>query len=420
MLDRTQQVVPTGTEVRAIADIKVGNRHRKDLGDIARFAQNLADLGHMLHPVVVNSNDELVAGYRRLAAAKAAGWDKVPVTVIDLPSIVAGEFAENACRKNFLPSEIDAIRRTLEPLEQAAARARQLAGLRRGRQQSDPVPESFRHGETRNKVAAYVGVSGRTLDKVREVCAAAEAEERFAPLVAEMDRTGKVHRPYAELRRIRAEESEALPSTGHGSNAQIIRGDFREQGHAVADNSVDLIFTDPPYRRQDVQQFGALAQFAARVLVEGGSLITYFGNRMLPEVLQLMTPHLDYHWLCTVSITGGKTNLPGKSVGVQIGHKPLLWFTKGTRRTSTSVADHIKSERGNKSQHPWAQGETEATHFIKYLSRNGSLIVDPFCGSATTGVAALKGGRCFIGFEIDPETARKAKARIARLRGEGE
>jgi hypothetical protein len=39
------------------------------------------------------------------------------ISIIDLAEIVRGEFAENAFRKSFLPSEIDSIRRALEPIE---------------------------------------------------------------------------------------------------------------------------------------------------------------------------------------------------------------------------------------------------------------------------------------------------------------
>ena len=45
-------------------------------------------------------------------------------TVVYLDDVVRGEFAENAIRKSFLPSEIDAIRRAMEPIEKEAARER--------------------------------------------------------------------------------------------------------------------------------------------------------------------------------------------------------------------------------------------------------------------------------------------------------
>jgi ParB-like chromosome segregation protein Spo0J len=123
MLNRIQAPPATG-EVRGITQIKVGKRHRRVLGDIQPLAQSMAEVG-LMHPPVITSNNELIAGYRRLEAAKLLGWTEVPVTVINLTSIVHGELAENALRKDFLPSEIDAIRRTLEPLERAAARERQ-------------------------------------------------------------------------------------------------------------------------------------------------------------------------------------------------------------------------------------------------------------------------------------------------------
>jgi hypothetical protein len=92
------------------------------LGDLAGLAASIADLG-LLHPIVINSAGELFAGERRLL-----GWKAVPATVIDLDAIVKGEFAENAHRKDFLPSEIDAIRRALEPIERTASKTRMSDG----------------------------------------------------------------------------------------------------------------------------------------------------------------------------------------------------------------------------------------------------------------------------------------------------
>jgi DNA modification methylase len=76
----------------------------------------------------------------------------------------------------------------------------------------------------------------------------------------------------------------------------------------------------------------------------------------------------------------------------------------------------MRSAPGNKlTDHPWAKGAPEATYFIQRLSRKGSLVCDPFLGGATTAVSALRLGRRFVGFEIDPAVARKARARIAHL-----
>ena len=109
-----------------ITDVIVGNRHRHDLGNIAELAHSIEELG-LIHPVVVRPDSTLIIGVRRLAACRYLGWEEVPVTVLDLEQIVRGEFAENAYRKAFLPSEIYEILRELEPLEKAAAQERQRA-----------------------------------------------------------------------------------------------------------------------------------------------------------------------------------------------------------------------------------------------------------------------------------------------------
>jgi ParB/RepB/Spo0J family partition protein len=107
-----------------INKIRVRNRYRKSLGDIQFLAANIAELG-LLHPIVVRPDGRLIAGERRLAACKSLGRKSVPVTCVDLKEVVSGEFAENSFCKDFLPSEVEAIRRGLEPYEKAAAKERQ-------------------------------------------------------------------------------------------------------------------------------------------------------------------------------------------------------------------------------------------------------------------------------------------------------
>jgi ParB family transcriptional regulator, chromosome partitioning protein len=189
-----------------ISKIKVRNRYRKSLGDIDTLAASIKEVG-LLHPIVVRPDGRLIAGERRLAACKRLGWKTVSVTYVDLKEVVRGEFAENAFRKDFLPSEIEAIRRALEPYEKEAAKARQRrhGGTAPGRRKhSGQVSRSER---TRDRIGAFAGVSGRSLVKIQAIVEAAERNpKRFAPLVADMDRNGRIDAAYRKLRQMQDEE----------------------------------------------------------------------------------------------------------------------------------------------------------------------------------------------------------------------
>ena len=179
--------------------IVVGDRHRKDLGDVKRLAASISAVG-LLHPIVVTPDGTLIAGERRLAAVKLLGWNEVPATVVDLDSIVHGEAAENFERKDFTPTEAVAIKRAIEPAEREAAKERQ--GTR-----TDRLPGKLPQGRARDRVAHFTGYGERTLDKADEIVAAAEADpEKFGHLPAEMDRTGKVSGAYRKLRIARDEK----------------------------------------------------------------------------------------------------------------------------------------------------------------------------------------------------------------------
>ena len=55
--------------------IRIGERHRRDMGDIAGVAASMPELG-LLQPVVVRPDGTLIAGERRLHAAKQLGWTR--------------------------------------------------------------------------------------------------------------------------------------------------------------------------------------------------------------------------------------------------------------------------------------------------------------------------------------------------------
>ena len=73
------------TALTPIASITIGDRHRRDMGDLRALASSIADVG-LLHPIVVTPDGMLIAGERRLAACKLLGWTEIPATVRSGPN----------------------------------------------------------------------------------------------------------------------------------------------------------------------------------------------------------------------------------------------------------------------------------------------------------------------------------------------
>src|SRR5262249_41385366 len=147
-------------------------------------------------PIVVTPNGDLIAGERRLEACKLLGWTNVPVTIVDLDAVVRGEFAENAYRKDFTPSEAVAIKRALEPIERAAAKERQGS---RTDKHPGKLPKSSM-GRAADKAAKATGMARRTLEKAEAIVDAATAEpEKFGKFKDDMDRSGRVNGVYRRL-----------------------------------------------------------------------------------------------------------------------------------------------------------------------------------------------------------------------------
>jgi N6-adenosine-specific RNA methylase IME4 len=201
----------TTAPTRRIDEIIVGERHRRELGNLDSLAASIAEIG-LLQPIVITPDGHLIAGRRRLQSAKNLGWTKIPVTVVDLADIVRGEYAENTCRKDFTLSEAVDIKRALDSIERTAAEQRMRAGR--------PLEKFSRGGRALDKIAKVTGVHRTTLAKAEAVVDAAEAEpDRFGKLLADMDRTGRVNGVFKRLKvakqaeRIRAEPP-PLPGNG--------------------------------------------------------------------------------------------------------------------------------------------------------------------------------------------------------------
>ena len=113
----------------SIADIKIGSRFRKDLGDIGPLIDSIKRHG-LLHPVVITADRELVCGARRIEACRKIGITEIEAHQISLneDSVSVAEVDENIFRKNFSVREIVAVYRVYQEKESNLARTRMLAG----------------------------------------------------------------------------------------------------------------------------------------------------------------------------------------------------------------------------------------------------------------------------------------------------
>ena len=134
-------------------------------------------------------------------------------------------------------------------------------------------------------------------------------------------------------------------------NVDLKLGDMRDKGKEIADNSIDLIFTDPPYNEESVPLYGDLAKLAQRVLKPGGSLVTFFGQAALPEIMDLIknNSNLQYRLLLAVIHNGNTAKMWDERVWPKF--KPLLWYFKPKENGNengptmyTDIGDFIESE----------------------------------------------------------------------------
>jgi hypothetical protein len=101
--------------------------------------------------------------------------------------------------------------------------------------------------------------------------------------------------------------------------------------------------------------------------------------------------------------------------GYQIWY-PLVWFVKGKRpEYQVPGGNYIESVPPDKSLHDWKQSSTEAEWMISTFTVENEVVLDPFMGSGTTGIAALQLKRKFIGIEINEDTFNIAKSTIAEF-----
>ena len=140
-----------------IEKVSVGDRIRKDMGDLKELSDDIAKNG-LINPPVVTPDFELIAGERRLEAMKKLGYKQIEVRIMkveDAEHKLNLEINENENRKDFNKSERIEYARQLERIERVKASQREKAGVA-----IDPSQNSDR-GRTDDIVAEKLGIGSR-------------------------------------------------------------------------------------------------------------------------------------------------------------------------------------------------------------------------------------------------------------------
>lgn len=185
----------------------------------------------------------------------------------------------------------------------------------------------------------------------------------------------------------------------------------------IESNSIDLIFTDPPYPREYLHTYGWLANEAMRVLKPGGFVLAMCGGAYINQIFRMFDGcGLDFFWQyqleevgnkCGVYWHHGTTNFP-----IVIRHKQLICYSKGMSLPQTATTSLIKSNGADKRYHHWGQNVSSARYCVEAFSRPGDLVLDPFIGGGTTAVACELIGRRCVAFDIDPVAVNTTRARL--------
>ncbi len=247
---------------------------------------------------------------------------------------------------------------------------------------------------------------------------------------------------------------------------QILLGDCIEQINALPEESIDLVFADPPYNLQlegalsrpdqsvvdavddDWDKFSSFAEYdkftrqwltAVRRAMKPDATIFVIGS--YHNIFRVGTILQDMGFWILNDIVWRKNNPMPNFRGRRFtnAHETMIWASKSAAAKNYTFnyealkagnedcqvrsdwllpictgGERLKDDKGRKT-HPTQKPESLLTRVILSASNKGDVILDPFFGSGTTGAVARRLGRHFIGTERDETYAKAAKKRIAEI-----
>lgn len=230
-------------------------------------------------------------------------------------------------------------------------------------------------------------------------------------------------------------------------NYKIFNADCFVKLKELEDSSIDFILTDPPYNlskystgnmkfewRSDINNDLAewdkknfdpaeLKDEFLRILKPTGNIFAFCSYNLIGRWHEIFDPVFDtfqfFVWHKTNPVPKFRKAgfLNSCELIVCMWNKGHTWnFGKQNEMHNFFECPICMGpERLKNPKHPTQKPVKLLKHLISIASNKGDVILDPFMGVGSTGVAALEMGRKFIGIEIDKEYFEAAKKRLSRI-----
>ncbi|MBR9706779.1 site-specific DNA-methyltransferase [Candidatus Pacearchaeota archaeon] len=210
---------------------------------------------------------------------------------------------------------------------------------------------------------------------------------------------------------------------------QIINGDCQEVMRQMPNNCIDLIITDPPYgddtgygwnnkkiknNKNPLVNCQALVE-CYRVLRKNATLYNFTNWKHYPFLVEFIMKYTNFK--IRHVIVWKKHNF-GLGWAFRHQYELILVLEKGKPKynlknfSDVQTCSHINHDKEN---HPHQKPVDLIVKMLEHSSKEGDIVLDPFCGSGSVCMACEQTGRRWIGVELDEEWVGVAEARVVRL-----
>lgn len=206
---------------------------------------------------------------------------------------------------------------------------------------------------------------------------------------------------------------------------RVLHGDCIEVMRQLPARSIDFILTDPPYLVNYCDRDGRSIQNdnnadwlkpafreAYRVLRPDSFMVTFYSWN---KVDRFMDAWRSAGFYAVGHLVFRKSYASSKRF-VRYEHEQAYLLAKGRPALPENpIADVIDMPYSGNKIHPTQKSVKALLPLIKAFSKEASLVLDPFCGSGSTLIAARKLNRRYLGIELDPGHHATASRRLAAI-----